>query len=118
MSFGQSISTCFSKSATFTGRASRSEFWWFYLLYVIVASAANFTDMYILNSNYILTAIVVLAFILPVLAASARRLHDTSKSGWMLLLGLIPCVGGIVLLVFFVQAPTPADNQYGPGPTA
>ena len=62
-------------------------------------------------------AIASLALLLPGLAVGARRLHDTTKSGWWLLIGLIPCVGFIVLIIFFVQDSHP-DNQYGPSPKA
>lgn len=119
MTFGQSISTCFSKYATFSGRASRSEFWWFYLAYIIVGAAANFFDEVILDQRIgIATIVVVLAFLLPMLAAGARRLHDSGKSGWLLLLYLVPCVGWIVVIVLLAQGSQPRDNAYGPQPTA
>lgn len=116
MSFGQAVSTCFSKYGTFSGRASRSEFWWFYLLYVIAALLATFIDQVVINSGSfvsIASLLVTVVFIVPFLAVGARRLHDTSKSGWLLLLGLIPCVGGIILLVFFLMPTKPGENQYG-----
>ena len=115
MTFGQSISTCFGKYATFTGRASRSEFWWFYLAYVIVASAANFIDQVVLDQRFgVISIVVVLLFLLPIVSAGVRRLHDSGKSGWLLLLFFIPCIGWIVLIVLLAQATQPGENAYGP----
>ncbi len=106
MTFQQAVQTCFSKYVDFSGRARRSEYWWFVLAYVILAIVSGFIHEYI----YV---IVVLAFILPLLAAGARRLHDIGKSGWFLLIGLIPIVGGLVLLYFMVQPGQPDANAYG-----
>ena len=120
MSFGESISTVFSKYATFSGRARRSEYWWWYLFVVIVsaviggiAGATGGSDGSSIGT--ILSAVVGLGFLLPNLAVGARRLHDTGRSGWWLLIGLIPLIGAIVLLVFFVMDSEP-DNEYGPNP--
>jgi uncharacterized membrane protein YhaH (DUF805 family) len=68
------------------------------------------------NGYGILTGLYSLAIILPGLAVAARRLHDTGRSAWWLLIGLVPLVGPIVLLVFFVQDSQPGSNQYGPNP--
>jgi uncharacterized membrane protein YhaH (DUF805 family) len=103
MNMGQAISTCFSKYATFSGRASRSEYWYFYLLYVIVYFVAGFVDP---TSNGILTNLVLLAFVLPLLSAAVRRMHDVGKSGWFL---LIPIYGFILAV-----SGSTGDNQYGP----
>lgn len=96
MTFGDSITTCFSKYAAFEGRASRSEFWWWYL-FTLLASVA--TGMV----SETLSGLFSLAVLLPSLAVGARRLHDTDRSGWFLLLWLIPLIGWIVLLVWAVQ---------------
>ena len=69
------------------------------------------------SQNGIITAIVGLAIILPSLAVAVRRLHDTSRSGWWLLIVIIPVVGAIILIVFWVQD-SHGDNQYGPSPKA
>ena len=114
MSFADSIRTVFSKYVDFSGRARRSEYWWFYLLYVIVAIVIAAIDAAI--KNPILLVLVVLAFLLPTLAVTVRRLHDTGKSGWMILIGIIPLVGGIILLVFLCQDSQPGQNAYGPSP--
>lgn len=103
MNMGQAISTCFSKYATFSGRASRSEYWYFYLLYVIVYFVVSLVDP---TSNGILTNLVLLAFALPLISSLARRMHDVGKSGWFM---LIPIYGFILA----VTAST-GDNQYGP----
>ena len=96
MTFGESISICFTKYADFTGRASRSEFWW-WTLFVILASIATglISDM--------VSALFSLATLLPGLAVGARRLHDTNRSGWLQLLWFIPVIGWIILIVWFVQ---------------
>ena len=96
MTFGQSIKTCFSKYADFNGRASRSEYWW-WVLFVLLCSAA------IGIVSEMLSGVFSLAILLPYLAVGARRLHDTDRSGWLLLLNLIPLIGWIILIVWFVQ---------------
>jgi uncharacterized membrane protein YhaH (DUF805 family) len=96
MTFGESISTCFAKYAEFNGRASRSEYWWWFLFTVLVSAATGIV-------SDILSALFSLAVVLPSLAAGARRLHDTNRSGWLLLLWLIPFIGWIILIVWFIQ---------------
>jgi uncharacterized membrane protein YhaH (DUF805 family) len=110
MNFQQAFQTCFRKYTDFTGRASRPEYWWFILAYAIIAVVAGLLHRFV----YI---VVVLVFVLPLLAVGARRLHDIGKSGWFLLLSLIPVVGGLVLLYFMVQPSQPEINAYGPPPT-
>jgi uncharacterized membrane protein YhaH (DUF805 family) len=118
VSFGQSISYCFNNYANFNGRGRRSEFWWFYLFIAIVSIVVQAVLGGILGQDsvvyFLVTAVVTVALVIPLYAAGARRLHDTGKSGWMQLLLLIPCVGLIVLIVFWAQPGQPADNQYGP----
>ena len=93
------------KYATFTGRASRAEFWWFFLFQIIVlAITGMFSGM--------LYGIAALALLLPGLAVGARRLHDIGKTAWLLLIGLIPLLGALLLLYWFVQPSGPA-NEYG-----
>jgi len=96
MNFGDAIRTCFSKYATFDGRASRSEFWWWLLFTVLASAGAS-----ILSDK--LSALFSLAVLLPSLAVGARRLHDTDRSAWFLLLWCIPFIGWLVLLVWAVQ---------------
>ena len=137
MSFGDAVRTCFQKYATFDGRATRSEFWWFYL-FVIIISLVVMLPGYILmiaggvaaGSDQtpgglfwvgvvllIVGSIAQLALIIPELAVGCRRLHDRGQSGWLQLLLLIPC-GSIVLIIFWAMEGTPGDNAYGPKPLA
>jgi uncharacterized membrane protein YhaH (DUF805 family) len=109
--------------AKFDGRARRKEYWMFFLFNLIFAIVATVLDNLLglaikdvgYGPFYILYA---LATLIPGIAVGVRRLHDTGKSGWYLLLGLIPCVGGIILLVFFVTAGDVGENEYGPDPIA
>ena len=103
------------KYADFNGRARRKEFWMFFLFNLIVAIVLGVIDSVI--GIPVLGLIYSLGVLLPSLAVGARRLHDTGKSGWWLLLGLIPLVG-LVLIIFWVMDSNPGDNQYGPNPKA
>ncbi|HEX8096067.1 DUF805 domain-containing protein [Jatrophihabitans sp.] len=114
MSFAAAIRSVFSKYVTFSGRARRSEFWWFALFSVIVSVVAAIIDSAMGSS--VVEAIVGLALLLPSLAVTVRRLHDTGRSGWWILIGLIPLIGAIVLLVFEVKDSQPGENKYGPSP--
>lgn len=114
MSFTESVRVCLGNYANFNGRAGRPEYWWFFLFYIILAVIASAIDAVV--GLGVLGIIVFLALIVPSLAVGARRLHDTGKSGWLQLLGLIPCVGLIILIVLFVQPGNPAENAYGPAP--
>ncbi len=96
MTFQDSIRTCFNKYVDFSGRASRSEYWWFFLFLVIVFVVASMIS----TTAYYVAA---LATLLPSLAVAVRRLHDTGRSGWWVLIGLIPVVGGIILIVLLAQ---------------
>lgn len=109
MTFQQSIRTCFSKYADFNGRASRPEFWWFLLFEAIAGIAAS-------GIYHVLGTLFSLATLLPSLAVSARRLHDTGRSAWWLLIALVPVAGGIILLVFAAQEGSAGDTAYGPPP--
>lgn len=113
MSFTEAVSSVFSKYATFSGRARRSEFWWFALFNLIASVVAGFIDNAVLGIS-LLGAIYGLATILPGLAVGCRRLHDIGRSGWWLLIGLIPLVGWIILIVWYVKEGTPGENEYGP----
>ena len=107
MTFGEAIKVCFKKYADFSGCASRPEFWW-WVLFTFVASAALSTVSYNLSSAF---SLVVL---LPSLAVTSRRLHDTDRSGWLQLLWLIPLVGLIILFIWCAQ-PGKA-NRYAASP--
>lgn len=114
MSFGTAVSSVFSQYTGFSGRARRSEFWWYTLFTVIVYLVVGVVDA-VLKTG-ILGLIVGLALLLPTLAVTVRRLHDTGRSGWWILIGLIPLVGAIVLLVFECSDSQPGPNRFGPSP--
>jgi len=96
MTFGESIQTCFSKYADFTGRASRSEYWWWFLFVFLATMAAS-----VVNDK--ISALFSIAVLLPGLAVGTRRLHDIDKSGWFQLLFIIPVIGWIILLYWAAQ---------------
>jgi uncharacterized membrane protein YhaH (DUF805 family) len=116
MDFGQSIKTCLNKYATFSGRAQRSEYWYFFLFMMIVNIVTSILDAAILEDLPIFSLFATLALLVPSISVSVRRLHDTDRSGWWLLLGFIPVVGVIVLVVFFCQRGTVGSNQFGSDP--
>ncbi|WP_417659408.1 DUF805 domain-containing protein [Pseudidiomarina sp.] len=109
------------KYAVFTGRARRSEYWFFVLFNVIISLVLGFIDGFLALGDPeagigLLSVIYGLAVLIPSIAVGVRRLHDTDRSGWWLLISLIPLIGGIVLLVFFVLDGTPGENRFGPNP--
>jgi uncharacterized membrane protein YhaH (DUF805 family) len=118
MNFTDAIKSGFNNYVGFTGRARRSEYWYWTLFVVIVSFVVGFVGGVNSDLSNIITAIVSLALFLPGLAMSVRRLHDTDRSGWFVLLALIPLVGFIILLVFYVQEGTPGDNKFGANPKA
>lgn len=107
--------------AGFSGRARRKEYWMFTLFNIIISFVLGFVDGIIGSVNPTvgigaLGGIYSLAVLIPSLAVSVRRLHDVGKSGWMLLIALIPIIGAIWLLVLMVSDSKPEENQYGPNP--
>lgn len=120
MEFGEAIRTVLGKYATFSGRAIRSEFWWWTLAVFIANMILGVIDAFLFGSGPgsvgVLGAIFSLAVLLPGLAVSVRRLHDLDKSGWWLLIILVPLLGFLLLLYWFVQRGTVGENQYGSDP--
>jgi uncharacterized membrane protein YhaH (DUF805 family) len=107
--------------AEFSGRSRRKEYWMFTLFNIVIAIVLCILSLVLRESGVgvifsILSFIYSLAALIPGLAVSVRRLHDTGKSGWFLLLGLIPFVGPVILLVFFCMDSEPGQNAYGPNP--
>ena len=96
MTFQESIQVCFKKYADFTGRASRSEYWWFMLFLALVSAGTSMISQ-------VVSGLFSLATLVPSLAAGARRLHDTNRSGWLQLLWIVPLIGWIIVIVFLVQ---------------
>ncbi len=143
MSFTTAITACLRRYATFSGRSRRSEYWWWTLfvsvvqlgVYLVALTAAVVgagaptavepsgagsgvaagVAGFVVSTLFILLALFSLAVFLPGLAVTVRRLHDVDRSGWWVLLALVP-FGVIVLLVFEVQEGTPGPNRFGPSP--
>ena len=111
--FGEAISTCFSKYVTFSGRANRPEFWWFMLFVWLGTIAASIIDSAALGNYGLVSTIFGLGVLLPNIAVTVRRLHDTDRSGWWYFLFLIPLVGIIILIIWFCQRGTPGRNRFG-----
>jgi uncharacterized membrane protein YhaH (DUF805 family) len=111
MNFQQAVTSCLQKYVGFDGRASRSEFWWFILAQIIVSLLAN-------ALHATLGGIVSLLVFLPTIAVGARRLHDIGKTGWLQLVGIIPVLGWILIIYWFVQPTQPEANKYGEPPAA
>ena len=136
MTFTESVKTCFQKYIDFSGRASRSEYWWFFLFTFIVRIVTFWIPF--------IGFIIALGLLLPSLSVTVRRLHDTNRTGWWVLLPIGLALGGVVagtvlsfiglavvgialialgsiggfvvLLVFLIQPSDPGPNQYGPNP--
>ncbi len=109
------------KYAVFSGRSSRKEFWYFSLISFLIAIVLAVAD--VMTGTFdaeigigLLGGIYVIAILIPGIAVSVRRLHDTDRSGWWLLIAFIPLIGAIVLLVFWAQDSQPGENQYGSNP--
>jgi len=105
------------KYAVFSGRAHRTEYWTFVLINLIVTLALYAIES-LAGGPGVLGGLYSLAVLIPSLAVSVRRLHDTNRSGWWLFIGLIPVIGSIVLLVFMLQDTQQGENPYGPNPKA
>ncbi|WP_323930558.1 DUF805 domain-containing protein [Aeromonas veronii] len=104
--------------AVFSGRAHRTEYWMFVLCNVIVMLLLGMVDKLIGGDNELISSIYSLAVLLPSLAVAARRLHDTDRSAWWLLLGLIPIIGTLVLIYFMVCNGQQGPNRFGEDPKA
>lgn len=116
--FGEAVKRALNKYCCFSGRASRSEYWWWILFSFIVNTALNYIFLFISSAEtaVMVCGIVGLALLLPSLGLCVRRLHDIGKSGWWWLLALIPIIGAIILIVWFCKDSQPTENQYGPIP--
>lgn len=115
MTFSEAVKSGFDHYVKFDGRASRPAYWWWFLFTILVAVAASIIDAAI-GSFGVISGIAGLALLLPGLSVAIRRLHDTDHSGWWVLIGLIPIIGFIVLLVFYLRQSDPGENRYGPPP--
>jgi len=106
------------KYAVFEGRARRKEYWTFFLVNVAIAFVTGFIGGILGIAGLVNFVVVVcsLAILVPSIAVGIRRLHDTGRSGWWLLIGFIPLIGTIVLIVFMIADSVPGENEYGPNP--
>ena len=118
MTFKQAVITCFQKYLTIEGRAPRSEYWYFFLFYILVNFALGPIDTTLFGGGYAapLATIFMLIVFLPFTMVAIRRLHDRDMSGWWLLLMLVPVIGSLALLVLYVLPGTPGPNRFGPDP--
>jgi uncharacterized membrane protein YhaH (DUF805 family) len=109
------------KYAIFSGRSRRKEYWYFVLFVVLITIALNMIDG-LFGAHHrstgagLLSTIFSLAILIPSISVSVRRLHDIDRTGWWVLISLVPLIGWIVLLIFHVQDSTPGPNRYGPNP--
>ncbi len=123
MTFGDAVRSVYGKYATFEGRATRPEFWWFLLFYVLVVLCAYVVMIgaLIVTRSFVVYGVLGavlgvfgLLTIIPYLAVVVRRLHDTDRSGWWFWISLIPVVGFIILLALLAAEGTRGYNQFGP----
>ncbi len=116
VSFTEAAKTGLStKYATFSGRAPRSEYWWFSIVYVIGVAAVAVLAIALDQPAIYLASVV---FAVPMLAVSVRRFHDMDHSGWRILINLIPIIGTVVYLIGMTREGDPNANRYGPSPWA
>jgi len=126
MTFAQAIKHNFSKYASFEGRASRPEFWWWYLFTIIVfvaelivllvfvgISAASNSLEFLFVIWIVVMVLSALALVLPTISVQVRRLHDTHNSGWLWWIQLVPYIGTVVFLVLMILPTYPVSNKYG-----
>ena len=116
MGFGQAISAGFSNYVNFSGRACRSEYWYWILFIIIADIVAAIIDQTL--GIQLVTGLFGLVTIIPNIAIAIRRLHDLDRTGWWVLLGFIPLIGWIILLIWYVTKGTDGPNRFGPDPLA
>jgi uncharacterized membrane protein YhaH (DUF805 family) len=125
MNMPTAVRTVLGKYAVFSGRATRAEFWYWVLAIVLVSIGLSIIDgafiapgmghePYSPEAVRPLQLLFNLATLLPSLGVTVRRLHDTDRAGWWILLGLIPIIGGLILLWWYIQRGTEGDNRFGP----
>jgi uncharacterized membrane protein YhaH (DUF805 family) len=114
MGFGQAISAGFSNYVNFSGRACRSEYWYWVLFVILADIVAGIID-YLLGMQ-IVSSLFGLVTLLPGIAVSIRRLHDLDRTGWWILLALIPLIGWIILLIWYITKGIEGPNRFGPDP--
>ena len=108
----QAVQSALGNYVNFSDRASRSEYWWFFLFVNVAVGALSIAGAQVHPILSIVGGLLGLALILPALAVTARRLHDTDRSGWWILIGIVP-FGGLILLIMCVLPGTAGPNRYG-----
>lgn len=122
MTFSQAVQSGLNKFFTPSGRASLSEFWWYFLFMVIISGVLGVIGGFIMGHGMeqvwlgIIFEVIDIVLIISILCAEIRRMHDTGKSGWNVCWGLVPLVGWIIVLFLLCKPSQPGDNQYGPQP--
>lgn len=120
MGFQDAVREGLANYARFSGRSSRPAFWWWVLAVLLVNAVAAVIDRVLFGGGpdaaQLVGALVSLALLLPNIAVAVRRLHDVGRSGWWLLLSLIPLIGFLVLLYWYVQPGEPGENRFGHAP--
>ncbi len=114
MNFGQAISSGFSNYVQFSGRAIRSEYWYWVLFTVVGSIVAGIIDAVL--GITVIDPLFGLATILPSIAVAIRRLHDLDRTGWWIFLSLIPLIGWIILIIWYCTRGTIGPNRFGPDP--
>lgn len=112
--FSEAVLSGFRKYVDFSGRSRRSEYLFWTLFVILAYIIAAIIDW--LTTGFVLSVLVLVGTFLPSLAVDVRRLHDIDKSGWWDLIGLIPFVGSIILLAWFIEEGTPGPNRFGAQP--
>ena len=111
MNFVESIQTCYKKFFDFSGRASKSEYWWFQLYNAII-----YLLTFVFQGDLtLLFSILIIVNIIPIWAAAVRRVHDSDKSGWMVLISVIPLIG-LYVIVLLIQDGSKGKNRFGAKP--
>lgn len=114
LNFGEAVQRAVTVNyCNFQGRASRSEYWWFFLFCFIVGAVISGLFFWSETAETIVRGIFSLALILPSLGLAVRRMHDTGRSGWWILINLIPFIGALIFIYFAVQPSQPVPNQWG-----
>jgi len=112
INFSQSIKICFQKFFIFKGRASRSEFWWFYLFCNVTISILFIPNELVMALGWIM----LILLLIPTFAAAVRRLHDVNTSGFFIFIAIIPVLGAIIVLVKIIAKGTLGINRFGEYP--
>jgi uncharacterized membrane protein YhaH (DUF805 family) len=120
MNFTEAITSGFQNYFNFSARAQRSAYWYWVLFAVLVSIVASLIDRIAFSRTGVsgVSALANLAILVPGIAVAVRRLHDTDRSGWWILLFLIPLIGAIILIIWFCSGGTDGANRFGPNPLA